>query len=106
MTLKESPKNTSNSVEPTSNSESSLTPDELEEGNSELNINQLRLMLSDIIRGLRAGTVTPVAANAYANVAGKVLNSYKLQMEYAKALGRTPDIGGLMPAQPEHGSPS
>tara|TARA_Y100000310_G_scaffold219124_1_gene220521 strand:+ start:429 stop:608 length:180 start_codon:yes stop_codon:yes gene_type:complete len=56
-------------------------------------------MLSDIARGLQAGTTSPVAANAYANVMGKALGSYKLQMEYAKALGKRPMIEALMPKE-------
>lgn len=56
-------------------------------------------MLSEIARGLQNGTTTPVAANAYANVMGKALGSYKLQMEYAKALGKRPVIAALMPQQ-------
>ena len=53
-------------------------------------------------KGLESGDISPVAANAFANLMGKGLSSYKLQMEYAKALGKTPTIVALMP-EPERG---
>lgn len=58
-------------------------------------------MLSDFARGLENGNVTAVSANAFANLMGKGLSSYKLQLEYAKAIGRMPNIEGLMPPEGE-----
>ena len=76
--------NTSSSVEPS-------------ESIAELNINQWRKMLAEFSLGLENGSVSPVAANAFANLMGKALSSYKLQMEYAKSLGRTVAIAALLP---------
>lgn len=58
-------------------------------------------MLSEFARNLQKGDVSPVAANAFANLMGKGMSSYKLQLEYAKAIGRTPTIEGLMPPDGE-----
>lgn len=91
---------TEKSQRSTSNSEKNITPSSDSSRNDlgELNITEWRLMLSDFARNLKEGTVSPVAANAFANLMGKGLGSYKLQLEYAKATGRTPSIEGLMAA--------
>ena len=97
--MQNSPKNTSSLEKPTGNSEPPSGP--IAAQLEELSITDWRLMMSEVARGLSAGTTSPVAANAMANVAGKVFSSYKLQMEYAKALGRTPTIEALMPPPKE-----
>jgi len=79
------------SSKPTVNSENSNG------ASGELSITEWRLMLSQFARGLENGDVNPVVANAFANLMGKGLNSYKLQLEYARALGKTPSIESLMP---------
>ena len=100
MTTKTSLKSTSNSGNSTKISADSLL--NASEPTNELTINDWRLMLSQFAKGLESGDISPVAANAFANLMGKGLSSYKLQMEYAKALGKTPTIVALMP-EPERG---
>ena len=63
----------------------------------ELTLDDWRRMLTKFAVGLESGEISPVAANAFANLMGKGLSSYKIQMEYARALGRTPQIRALMP---------
>lgn len=59
------------------------------------NINDLRqIMMEDIVR-LRDGQTTAANVNAVVNAVGKILSTVKLQMEYAKLTGRTPDIAML-----------
>lgn len=55
-------------------------------------VNDLRDVLMDDIRRLRAGETTAANVNAVCNAVGKVLSTVKLQMEYAKLTGRTPEI--------------
>lgn len=58
-----------------------------------LTLDDLRQVLSEAIRDLRAGTANPASVNALSNATGKILSSVKLEMEYAKATGRRPHIG-------------
>lgn len=57
-----------------------------------LDINGLREILSDEIEKLRNGETTPANVNAVTNATGKILSTVKLEMEYHKLLGKTPDI--------------
>lgn len=56
------------------------------------NSKQLReSMMSDYQRATD-GLVNPAATNACANIAGKVMQSVRLELEYALARGESPDI--------------
>jgi hypothetical protein len=55
-------------------------------------VNDLRSILCNEIDKLRAGKTTPVNVNAITNATGKVLSSIKLEMEYYKLAGLTPDL--------------
>ena len=63
----------------------------------ELTIAELRETITSIIRRLESGETTPAVANGIANLGGKLLGTYKLQIEYARILGKTPHIDALMP---------
>lgn len=52
----------------------------------------LQKLLSDELAKLRAGESTPERGNAVANLAGKILATARLEMEYAKATGAVPSI--------------
>jgi len=56
------------------------------------NINDLREILSEEIDKLRAGKTTPANINAITNATGKIFSSIKLEMEYAKTLGKKPNV--------------
>ena len=43
--------------------------------------NELRKVLIDTIENVREGSITPAAANAVGNLAGKVLQSAKLDLD-------------------------
>lgn len=80
-----------------------------EENATELTIAELRSTISSTIRRLEAGETTAAVANGIANLGGKLLNTYKLQIEYARILGRTPEIAALMPVSagaPDQPEPS
>jgi hypothetical protein len=53
---------------------------------------ELRKALSEKLEELNSDDVTAAGANAFANVAGKIINSAKLEMEYATLTGKTPHI--------------
>ena len=63
-----------------------------QEENKTIDINELRTILVAELRGLQAGTTTPDVANAITNVSGKIMATVKLEMEYCKMVGKTPDI--------------
>ncbi len=52
-------------------------------------------MLSDNMRRVAAGDVQPAQGNAVATTAGVIFRGIKLQMEYARMLGRKPEIAML-----------
>jgi hypothetical protein len=56
------------------------------------NLNELRGILSDELQRLRDGDTTAANVNAISNATGKILSTVKLEMEYAKLTGKTPDI--------------
>lgn len=58
-----------------------------------MNLNMLRDFLATELKKVAAGKSTPAAANATANLAGKILSSVKLELEYNKLCGTTPKIG-------------
>lgn len=57
-----------------------------------MNIADIRQALSEGIRSLRDGKATPASINALSNATGKILSSVRLEMEYHKLIGTTPDI--------------
>lgn len=61
-------------------------------------LNELRGVLSDEIEKLRNGSSTPAGVNAISNASGKILSTFKLELEVAKMLGRKPSgsIAGLL----------
>lgn len=61
-----------------------------------MGMDELRVTLSDQIRGLQRGDVTPGIANAITNTSGKLLSTVKLEMDYCKLVGKTPNIPLLL----------
>ena len=57
-----------------------------------MDINSLRVILAEEIDSLRKGQSTASNVNAIVNATGKILSTVKLEMEYAKIIGKTPDI--------------
>lgn len=99
MTTKTFQQNTSPLEKPTDDSGKLSLNDTVVSLTPELNIEEWRAMLTEFTRGLKTGDISPAAANAFANLMGKGLSSYKLQLEYAKVVGRTPNIPALLPMQ-------
>lgn len=56
------------------------------------NVESLREILADEIQKIRTGKTTAANINAITNAAGKIFQSVKLEMEYAKMIGKKPDI--------------
>jgi len=61
-------------------------------------IDELRVVLSDSIRDLRSSESTAANVNAISNATGKILSSLKLQMEYYRLIGKTPEMPILLAA--------
>ncbi len=55
-------------------------------------MHDLRQMLSEEIDSVRAKKTTPGAVNAICNATGKFLSTIKLEMEFAKMIGKEPSI--------------
>jgi hypothetical protein len=55
-------------------------------------LDDLRGFLANQLERVSSGESTPAAANASANLAGKILGSVKMELEYAKMVGVTPHI--------------
>jgi hypothetical protein len=55
-------------------------------------INGIRNMLTDEMVKVIDGTSTPANLNALVNASGKLFSSIKLEIEYNKAVGKTPYI--------------
>jgi len=55
-------------------------------------VNDLRSMLVEEMTKVRGGQSTPATLNALVNGCGKVFSSIKLEIEYNKAIGKTPFI--------------
>jgi hypothetical protein len=55
-------------------------------------MHELREMLSEEIDSIRAKKTTPGAVNAICNATGKFLSTIKLEMEFAKMIGKEPSI--------------
>lgn len=59
------------------------------------NMNELRDELSKVFDGLKDGTIKPNEAAEMSNVAGKMINSTKVQIEYYALRKETPKIAFL-----------
>ena len=59
------------------------------------NVDELRNYLANELERVSSGQTTPAAANASANLAGKILSSVKMELEYNKMVGASPQIGFL-----------
>jgi hypothetical protein len=60
--------------------------------NNIMDLNSLRESLAVELKKISSGDSTPASANAFANLAGKILSSVKLELEYNKISGTTPNI--------------
>ena len=58
-------------------------------------VDEMRVVLSDSIRDLKSSESSAANVNAISNAVGKILSSYKLQIEYYRLIGRTPEIISL-----------
>jgi hypothetical protein len=56
------------------------------------NVSELRENLSQVFADLRSGAVKANDAAAFANIAGKLINSAKVQLEYHSLRKDTPNI--------------
>lgn len=59
------------------------------------NCNELRIELSEMFNKLKAGEIHPKEAAEFANLAGKMISSAKVQVAYYDLRGETPSIGFL-----------
>lgn len=59
------------------------------------NVEELRKHLSSVFSELRAGTIKPGEAAELANIAGKMINSAKVQVEYYALRKEAPVIAFL-----------
>ena len=59
------------------------------------NVTQLRNELADVFDQLNAGLIKPKEAGELTNVAGKMINSAKVQLEYYALRKETPTIDFL-----------
>ena len=57
-----------------------------------ITMNELRAVLADEIAKIREGTTTAAQVNAISNATGKILSTVRLEMEYYKLVGGTPNI--------------
>lgn len=57
-----------------------------------MNLNDLRNFLATELKRVARGETQASVANASANLAGKILSSVKLELEYSKQVGGTPQI--------------
>lgn len=55
-------------------------------------VEELRDFLSIEMERLKNGETTPANANASANLSGKILSSVKMELEYNKMVGTSPNI--------------
>jgi len=58
-------------------------------------VEELRGQLSEVFAGLKAGTIKPKEAAELANLAGKMINSAKVQVEYFALRKEAPEINFL-----------
>ena len=56
------------------------------------NITELRSELSKVFQELKKGEIEPKVASEMNNSAGKIINTLKVEMDYAELTGSKPDI--------------
>jgi hypothetical protein len=56
------------------------------------NVDELREFLSKEMEKVSSGESTPANANAQANLAGKIIQSVKIELDYNKMVGANPSI--------------
>lgn len=56
------------------------------------NMDDLRSFLSEEMKKVSSGESTPAAANAVANIGGKIMQTVKMTLEYCRMTGQTPYI--------------
>lgn len=59
-------------------------------------LDEIRADLSEEMDRLGKGEVTPAIANARVNLIAAHLRTYKLQIDYARLVGKTPNIPMLL----------
>lgn len=59
------------------------------------NVEDLRNYMAEELERLRTKESTPATANAAANIAGKMMSSVKMELEYNKMVGASPNISFL-----------
>lgn len=59
------------------------------------NVEQLRDELLDTLEGIKSGSIRVADAKERSNCAGKIINTAKLQLEYAALRKETPNIAFL-----------
>jgi hypothetical protein len=68
-------------------------------------LSELRSIQWEQIQAIRNGTATAQNVNAISNAMGKILQSIKLELEYHKLVGKTPNMPELLaggePQQPD-----
>ncbi len=57
------------------------------------NINELRAVLCETIAAVRAKEITPDAAEAVSNASGKIVASFRVELEYRRMRGEVPPLG-------------
>lgn len=63
-------------------------------------VNDLRVILAEEIEKIRSGQTTAANVNAIVNATGKILTTVKMEIEYNKLIGKTPNIDFInAPAQ-------
>jgi hypothetical protein len=56
------------------------------------NIKEVRSKLSEVFAGLQDGTITPAIATELNNAAGKIINTVRVELEYAELRKVKPKI--------------
>lgn len=70
-------------------------------------LSELRAILSEDIDRVRAGEATAANVNAVSNAIGKFISTVKLEMEYQRLAGKTPNIALLDDGEdPAAGAPA
>lgn len=64
------------------------------------NVEELRMKLAAVFTDLQGGKIKPGEASELANLAGKMINSAKVQVEYYALRKESPNIDFLASTQP------
>lgn len=63
--------------------------------NTPKNMQELRAVLCETIAAVRAKEITPDAAEAVSNASGKIVASFRVELEYLRMRGEVPKLGFL-----------